>query len=119
MKFRRVARGATVLCGAMLAFGLGRATARGKADATIVGVCGVGCVLSESGAIWQFHPKAKRWMTIDEAFRQDGREVHALPLPVPVKSIRFMQSWGFLVTTEGKAWLYDQDESKWVEIGTP
>jgi hypothetical protein len=119
MRLGRNARAALVLAGALLAFGMGRATARGKPDSNIVGVFGVGGVLTESGALWQFLPDEKKWMTIDQAFARDGRETHVLPLPVDVKSIRFMESWGFLVTTEGKAWLYSQDESKWIEIGTP
>jgi hypothetical protein len=119
MRIGTRARAAALAVGAILAFGLGRATARNKADSTIVGVYGVGGVLSESGALWQYLPDEKRWMTIDEAFQRDGRETHVLPLPVPAKSIQFMESWGFLVTTEGKAWLYSQDESRWVDIGTP
>lgn len=105
--------------GLVLAFGLGRVSARDRADTNIIGVAGVGCVLTESGALWQYLPNEKRWMTIDEAFRRDGRETHVLPLPVPAKSIRFMESWGFLVTQEGKAWIYDQEAHRWAEIGTP
>ena len=119
MRFGRSSWGVLVLAGALLAFGLGRATARGKADSAIIGVYGVGGVLTESGALWQYLPDEKRWMTIDQAFARDGRETHVLPLPVEAKSIRFMESWGFLVTTEGKAWLYSQDDGRWVEIGTP
>lgn len=103
----------------VLAFGLGRASARGKADTTIVGVFGVGGVISESGALWQYLPDDKRWMTIDEAFKRDGRETHILPLPVPAKQIRFMESWGFLVTQDGSVWQYDLDANRWQNIGTP
>jgi len=110
---------AAVLATLVLAFGLGRASARSKADATIVGVFGVGGVMSASGNLYQYHPESKRWMTIDEAFKADKRETHILPLPVPVESIRYMESWGFLVTKEGKAWLYELDTQAWRDIGTP
>ncbi len=119
MRLGRYARIGLVLAGAVLAFGLGRATARGKPDSNIIGVFGVGGVLTESGALWQYLPDQRKWMTIDQAFARDQRETHVLPLPVDAKSIRFMESWGFLVTTEGKAWLYSQDDGKWIEIGTP
>jgi hypothetical protein len=119
MRTKRWTRATGIVLTGVLLVGFGRATARNKADSTIVGIYGVGGVLSESGALWQYLPDEKRWMTIDEAFQRDGRETHILPLPVPAKEIRFMESWGFLVTTEGKAWLYLQDENRWQDIGTP
>ena len=107
-------------CGvAILAFGLGRATGKTRADATILGVYGVGGVISESGTLWQYHPKEKRWMTIDEAFKSNDKETHILPLPVPVAQIRFMESWGFLVTKTGQVWHYDIEANRWVDVGTP
>jgi hypothetical protein len=119
MRFGSRSRGVAALAVVLLAFGLGRASARTKADSTIIGTFGVGGVISESGTLWQYLPDTKRWMTIDEAFKREDRQTHVLPLPVDVKKIRSMESWGFLVTTEGKAWLYDQDANGWVEIGTP
>ena len=119
MRLGRYAGIGLVLAGAVLAFGLGRATARGKPDSNIVGVFGVGGVLTEGGALWQYLPDQKKWMTIDQAFARDGRQTHVLPLPVDTKSIRFMESWGFLVTQSGDVWQYDLDTNKWRNIGTP
>jgi hypothetical protein len=85
-----------------------------------VGIFGVGGVISEDGALWQYLPDEKRWMTIDEAFKRDGRaDTHILPLPVEAKDIRFMESWGFLVSKSGKIWQYDLDQNRWMDIGTP
>lgn len=103
----------------VLAFTLGHAAGRTAADSKIVGTFGVGGVLSESGMLWQYMPDDKRWMTIDEAFKRDGRETHILPLPVAAKDILWMQSWGFLVTVDGKAWHYDLESNRWSDIGTP
>ena len=42
-----------------------------EADAPrIIGVYGVGGVLSDDGVLWQYMPEERRWMTIDEAFEQ-------------------------------------------------
>jgi hypothetical protein len=103
----------------ILAFGLGRATGRPDPNANIVGVFGVGGVISENGTLWQYHPSEKRWMTIDEAFKLDDRETHILPLPVPADQIRFMESFGFLVTKDGQVWQYDLEQKSWQNIGTP
>lgn len=119
MRSRRVLLTALVLAGGVLAFGLGRATARDRPGETILSVWGVAGVLTGSGGLWQYLPDEKKWVTIDEAMKREGRETHILPLPVPVASIRSMESWGFLVTKEGKAWLYEMESNKWVEIGTP
>ncbi len=105
--------------GLILAFGIGRATGRTGQDAKILGIFGVGGVISEDGTLWQYHPAAKRWMTIDEAFKRDDRETHILPLPVPAGQIRAMESWGFLVTKDGQVWQYDLDQNRWQNIGTP
>jgi hypothetical protein len=103
----------------LLAFGLGRAVGRPDPKATIVGVFGVGGVIAENGTLWQYHPGEKRWMTIDEAFKLDNRETRILPLPVPAAQIRFMESFGFLVTKDGQVWQYDLDTNRWQNIGTP
>lgn len=100
-------------------FVLGSAAARSKQDANIVGVYGVGGILTANGNLWQYMPDEKRWMTIDEAFKRDGRETKVLPLPVAPKDIRFMESWGFLVTHDGKVWHYDLESSAWHNVGTP
>jgi hypothetical protein len=105
--------------GLILAFSIGRATGRSRTDATILGLFGVGGVISESGTLWQYHPGEKRWMTIDEAFKRENRETHILPLPVPAEKIRAMESWGFLITKDGEVWQYDLDQNRWLNIGTP
>jgi hypothetical protein len=105
-----------------LAFGLGRASARPREPFHIVGPFGVGGVIAargEDAVLWQYLPDEKKWMTIDEAFRRDGRETQILPLPVKAKDIRFMESWGFLVTNSGKIWQYDLETNRWSDIGTP
>jgi hypothetical protein len=119
MRSRKTVRAAVLIGVVLLAFGFGRSTARTRQDANILGTFGVGGVISESGTLWQYLPDAKRWMTIDEAFRRDGRETHILPLPVPAAQIRYMESWGFLVTKDGKVWHYDLDANRWENIGTP
>lgn len=108
---------AAVLC---TAFGIGRASNRNRD--TIGGLFGVGGLIVQHGddaVLWQYLPDTKKWMTIDEAFKRDGRETHILPLPVPAAKIRAMESWGFLVTTDGQVWQYDLDANKWVELGMP
>lgn len=108
---------AVVLC---TAFGLGRASNRSRD--TIVGLFGVGGIIVQHGdeaVLWQYLPDTKKWMTIDEAFKRDGRDTKILPLPVPAVKIRAMESWGFLITTEGKVWQYDLDAGRWVELGMP
>lgn len=120
MRFRPGARLLAVLCSAMLlAFALGRATARSRGEAPIVGVFGVGGVIAGNGALYQYLPDEKKWMTIDEAFRRDGRETHILPLPVQAQEIRFMESWGFLVTRGGDVWHYDLETNRWQNVGAP
>src|SRR5262245_57763733 len=109
---------AVVVLGA--AFGLGRASARN--EDTITGLFGVGGIIVRHGdqaVLWQYMPTDKKWLTIDEAFKADGRETHILPLPVPADKIRAMESWGFLVTTEGEVWQYDIDDNKWKNLGMP
>ncbi len=110
---------AAVVLGA--GFGLGRASARVRGD-TVTGVFGVGGVIVQHGTdavLWQYLPDDKKWQTIDAAFKRDGRETHVLPLPVPAAKIRAMESWGFLVTTDGQIWHYDIDDNKWHDIGMP
>lgn len=115
----RATRFATAAVALTAAFCGGHALAQKRGGAPIVGTFGVGGVISEDGALWQYDPDEKRWMTIDERFKRDNHETHILPLPVEAKDIRSMESWGFLVTKSGKIWFYDLDTNKWVDIGTP
>ena len=105
-------------------FGLGRATAQaqGRQPMTVSGLFGVGGIIvtrGEDAVLWQYMPDQKKWMTIDEAFKRDGRDTKILPLPVKAQDIRFMESWGFLVTQSGKVWQYDLETNRWRDIGTP
>ena len=116
----RAAGSAAALVALPLAFWLGHAAARPKGGGGITGIFGVGGVITEEGSLWQYLPDEKRWMTIDEAFKRDGRETHILPLPVPsAKEIRYMESWGFLVTQTGEVWQYDLETNRWRNIGAP
>jgi hypothetical protein len=86
---------------------------------TIAGIFGVGGVLTADGTLWQYMPDRKKWLTIDEAFRGEGRETRILPLPVAAGDIQSMQSWGFLVTRRGEVWHYDLGSNRWENIGPP
>lgn len=80
---------------------------------------GVGGVLTDDGNLWQYRPEKAKWVTIDESFRMDGEQRSILPLPVAARDVRFMQGFGFLVTRNGTAWLYDLDQNRWRNLGSP
>jgi hypothetical protein len=80
---------------------------------------GVGGLLTDDGNLWQYRPEKARWVTIEESFRMDGEERNVLPLPVAARDVRFMQGFGFLVTRSGTAWLYDLDQNRWRNLGSP
>lgn len=80
---------------------------------------GVGGVLTGDGTLWIYRPDLEKWFTMDEAFREEGRETHVLPLPVPVEEIRDMSTYGFIVTTIGQIWLYDHAANQWRRLPTP
>ncbi|MBU1702734.1 MAG: hypothetical protein KJ970_06215 [Candidatus Eisenbacteria bacterium] len=80
---------------------------------------GPGGVLTRSGALWQYRLDTKDWVTIDQAFKDQGQDTHVLPLPVAVDEIRSMESFGFLVTQSGTCYLFDLEEDEWKNIGTP
>jgi len=112
-----------------LALALGVGFVSGTAQETprprIIGVYGVGGVLSDDGVLWQYMPEHRRWMTIDEAFAEGGQfggtnqKSNILPLPVPVEEIAYMESWGFLVTRDSIAWHYDLRSNRWENVGRP
>lgn len=79
----------------------------------------VGGVLTADGTLWQYRPDLKRWMTIDEAFQDQGRETHVLPLPVAADSIAEMSTFGFLRTRNDRLWLYDIERDRWLALPTP
>lgn len=82
-------------------------------------VYGVGGILTSDGTLWQYRPDQSAWLTVDEAFAQEGETTHILPLPVPASSIAMMDSFGFFVTKAGNCWLYDLEKDRWREIGSP
>jgi len=79
---------------------------------------GVGGVLTADGTLWQYTPD-KDWQTIDEAFRDQGKETHVLPLPVPAASVAEMLTFGFLLTDSGDCWLYDLENGEWEKLPPP
>jgi hypothetical protein len=78
----------------------------------------VGGVLTEDGTLWQYSP-SRKWQTIDDAFRDQGRETKILPLPVPAASIREMVTFGFLMTDSGDVWLYELEDDRWIKLAAP
>lgn len=78
-----------------------------------------GGVLTEDGVLWQFNMEKGVWITIDEAFEEQGQQTHVQPLPVDVGEIARMESFGFIVTHTGNCWLFDIEGDRWREIGAP
>jgi hypothetical protein len=85
----------------------------------IVRICSQGSVLAADGQVWVYRPDQDRWMTIDQAFREEGRETHIVPLPVPVSQIKEMESFGFLLTQGGEVWFYEISSDKWRKLPHP
>ena len=94
-----------------------RAQASGPQE--ILRAFAVGGVLTADGTLWQYLPEKKRWFTIDEAFRAQGKETRILPLPVKAEEIADLSTWGFLITTASVCWLYDIEQTRWVELPPP
>ncbi|MCK4412841.1 MAG: hypothetical protein KAY32_04795 [Candidatus Eisenbacteria sp.] len=90
-----------------------------EAGGAIARSFGVGGVLTRDGQLWQYRPDQDRWLGIDEAFREEGRETHVVPLPVGVAEIAEMESFGFLVTQAGEAWLYEFTTDAWRKLPAP
>jgi hypothetical protein len=86
---------------------------------SIVGTFGVGGVMSREGKLWQYRPDKKKWISLDESFALEGQSTSTMPLPVAVSDIRFMESFGFLVTQDDQCWLYDIDKHQWHSVGRP
>jgi len=86
---------------------------------SIVGTFGVGGVLSRDGKLWQYRPDKKKWVLLDESFALEGQATNTSPLPVSVSQIRFMETFGFLVTDEDQCWLYDIEKHRWEMVGQP
>jgi hypothetical protein len=79
----------------------------------IVATYGVGGVLAKDGTLWQYRPDKGRWLSLDESFALEGQASKVVPLPVSPKEIRFMETFGFLVTRTDECWLYNVDQQKW------
>ncbi|MEZ4655155.1 MAG: hypothetical protein R3E12_16565 [Candidatus Eisenbacteria bacterium] len=109
-----------IVAGLWLAAALltGPAAAQDSAPSPILRIFSVGGVLTADGTLWQYSP-SRKWQTIDEAFRDQGKETHILPLPVPAKSIEEMVTFGFLRTTGGDVWLYDLEKDEWNHLEQP
>lgn len=91
----------------------------GKVHPGVVGTFGVGGVVTWEGELWQYRPDKKKWVTLDESFALEGQATKVVPLPVPAREIRHMETFGFLVTRSDDCWLYNIDEQRWEEIGKP
>lgn len=85
----------------------------------IVLTYGVGGVLTADGTLWQYRPDQDEWLTIDEAFRGEGRTTRVLPLPVAVEEIADMATFGFIITTGGDSYLYDLNANQWKLLPQP
>ena len=94
------------------------AAASGSRSA-VIATYGVGGVLKSDGALYQWRPEKKQWVTIDDSFRLDGESRKVLPLPVPASEVARMEGFGFIVTRSGACWLYNLDSNRWENIGRP
>ncbi len=90
-----------------------------KPPAKAIMTYSVGGVLTEDGTLWQYHPDQDKWLKIDEAFKEQGRTTHVLPLPLKVEEIADMSTFGFLLSVTGEIWLYEFAGDKWRKIDTP
>lgn len=95
------------------------ATPAGSAGAGVVLICSQGTVLTADGQIWFYRPDQDRWLTMDQAFKSEGRETHIVPLPVPVADIKEMESFGFILTRGGEIWFYEISTDRWRKLPHP
>ena len=56
---------------------------------------------------WNHLADKGRWLSLDESFALEGQASKVVPLPVSPKEIRFMETFGFLVTRTDECWLYN------------
>jgi len=91
----------------------------GPAGHKVLLVFGVGSVLTRDGTLWVYRPDKGSWLTIDEAFSEEGRETHILPLPVPATEIVQMESFGFFLAKNGDVWLYEMNTDRWGKLPPP
>jgi hypothetical protein len=95
------------------------ATPPGTPAAGVVRICSQGTVLTADGQIWFYRPDQDRWLTMDQAFKEEGRDTHIVPLPVPVAAVKEMESFGFILTQGGEIWFYEISTDKWRKLPTP
>lgn len=79
----------------------------------------VGGVLTADGTLWQYRPDQNVWLTIDEAFKGQGRDTKILPLPVPAAEIADMSSFGFILSKKGALWIYEFTSDSWRKLDPP
>ena len=91
----------------------------GTPGAGVVQLCSQGTVLTADGQIWFYRPDQDRWLTMDQAFKSEGRETHIVPLPVPVAAVKEMESFGFILTQSGEIWLYEISTDTWRKLPHP
>lgn len=82
----------------------------------IVATYGVGGVLAKDGTLWQYRPDKGRWLSLDESFALEGQASKVVPLPVSPNKIRFMETFGFLVTVTDECYLYNVDQQRWEKL---
>lgn len=95
------------------------ATPVGTPGAGVAQICSQGTVLTADGQIWFYRPDQDRWLTMDQAFKSEGRETHIVPLPVPVTAVKEMESFGFILTQSGEIWFYEISTDKWRKLPNP
>jgi hypothetical protein len=91
----------------------------GAPPSRVARIVSQGSVLTSDGQIWVYRPDQDRWLTVDQAFKDEGRETHIVPLPVPVGQVKDMASFGFLLTEGGEVWFYEISTDKWRKLVTP
>ncbi len=99
--------------------GAAQAQSPGDARGPVLLTFSLGGVLTADGTLWQYRPDMDRWLTIDEAFREEGRVTHILPLPVPAGEIQDMKTFGFILTRSGQVWFYEMERDKWKLLAPP
>lgn len=99
--------------------GSAQAQSPGDARGPVLLAYSLGGILTADGKLWQYRPDLDRWLTIDEAFREEGRTTHILPLPVPATEIQDMETFGFILTHSGQVWFYEMETDKWRLLPSP
>ena len=120
---KRIGIASAALCALLLAVGWSSSPraqgSPGSPPGRIARLLEVGSVLTDDGTIWVYRPDQGHWLKIDDAFRDQQRRTHVLPLPVPVSSIREMVTFGFILTDDGDCWLYLVDKDTWEKLPAP